>query len=293
MLSWILTLLFLFIGFTAMRPWPLKIAGYNPLSASVAERREDIVAELSNFDVICLNGTGIPKGRFNIIGDAQQIGDFRALHTGWQKSSMSNKSCGASIFWGKRFKKAKMHPTLELSGLPQGRAIASRAQGKYYDLTVISAYFPPVPNSAAELATYRQCCELIVSWITKVIKDTPNASTPILFSDVNDGIGKQLISSLAGREVLEIETKVVHPRAKRVEKVEGGAGSLIRPMLEHFEMVSMSSWLDDRDTYFGNHSSSLIDHIFAPAALATGIRSSGPLMRASRRLQLIKQKGAC
>ena len=56
------------------------------------------------------------------------------------------------------------------------------------------------------------------------------------------------------------------------------------------ELASGSSLFDSSDTFYGNSSSSLIDHLFAPQVLIDALRSSGPLVDMSKRLQLIKRR---
>ena len=273
-----------------MQPWPIKVVGFNPLNASSKDRLDDIGNELNNFDVILLNGTGIPN-KGNIVAESFNTdAGFKVLHSGWDRTSMSNKSAGVSIMWGKRFRKAKFLPTLEIGGMMQGRAIASRAIGGYFDFTAIAAYFPPIPESAKEYPVYRKCCNEIVNWVYNVLKSTPSTSTPILYCDVNDGIGK-VASIISGRGCqISLETNAIAEGAKRLERLDGGAGELLRPLLDEYALASLSSWSDYRDTFYGNRSSSLLDHVFMPIALAPGIRSSGVLMRAGRRLQLIKKR---
>ena len=42
--------------------------------------------------------------------------------------------------------------------------------------------------------------------------------------------------------------------------------------------------------FFGNFVNSLLDHMFGPAALSSTLRSSGPLYKSAKRLQLINEK---
>ena len=84
-----------------MRPLPLKVLGYNPLSMNCQERILDIMEEAAGFYFTLVAGTcmravdgGIPKREQN---------GAMCISEGYIPSSMSNKSCGTSIIVGKRF----------------------------------------------------------------------------------------------------------------------------------------------------------------------------------------------
>jgi len=128
-----------------MHEWPLKVIGYNPLSASNRERQCEILDEFKGFDLVLVAGTGIrfdPKCReFEEV----KVEDFRWLSSGFARSNMSNKSCGVAIALGSRCKNAKLSDPIELKTKTQGRGLAIRVRSGYYDLCTIVAYFPPIP----------------------------------------------------------------------------------------------------------------------------------------------------
>ena len=132
-----------------MKTWPLNIVGYNPLKASNAERNDDIHAELENFDIILMAGTGYKQPSH--VKEMEQLMhyNFKVIKSGYCKSQHSNKSCGVSLSMGKRFKNAKVFPPVELKGPCQGRGLGVRIKAGYYDLAPLALYYPPAPQASA------------------------------------------------------------------------------------------------------------------------------------------------
>ena len=115
----------------------------------------------------------------------------------------------------------------------------------------------------------------MTNWLESILCKLKNCTCPILFTDLNDGMGVHKLVDQSGFH--NLETNAVHVAARRKERISGGAGEQLRQVMETHELCSLSSWKDDRDTYHGNFGSSLIDHLIGPSALATSLRSSGPL----------------
>jgi len=200
---------------------------------------------------------------------------------------MSNKCCGISIIVGKAHRKARFHDPVEISGKAKGRGLSQRVQSGRIDVNCISAYFPPLPRKKAEYSLYRATCKEVASWINQRLCDTPGSCTPIVYADVSGGMGL----SLANGTWLRIETEAISLFAVRQEKLAGGAGELLRQVLDLHGLCSVSSWWDSRSTFFGNNSQSLIDHLCWPKQLLDMTISAGPLASLSRRLQIIKRRG--
>eukprot|EP00959_Pyramimonas_sp_CCMP1952_P047708 996073-Pyramimonas_sp.AAC.1 len=57
------------------------------------------------------------------------------------------------------------------------------------DVTAIAMYFLPKPKSAKAGAHYRETCTKMAQWLDQVLLSTPNSSLPLIFTDLNDGIG--------------------------------------------------------------------------------------------------------
>ena len=263
--------------------FPLKVFGYNPLSANNPDRLHDIVTEAEQFDFLLLAGTAAKRARGED-HSAFRVDGRQVISSGYVEGNFSNKACGVSIIIGKKFAKARVHPPIATSGKLGGRGLAVRVSNGYSDFTPIVLYYPPVPWDKKKQGVYRECCKQLTAWCSAVLDKVPSGSTPIIFADVNDGLG---VKTIGGIEQL-LETTVVSESAARHEKLDGGAGEFLRALLESHGLASASSWYDPRSTYFGNSdNSSLIDHIFIPWQLIEGLRSGGPLHKLGSRLQLI------
>ena len=90
-----------------MKPFAVKVAGYNPLSSSHEDRKVDIVDELRSFDFVLLAGTGCRELEGGI--PPRSFGGATMYSAGYPKQQFSNKSCGVSIVVGPRFKNLKVH----------------------------------------------------------------------------------------------------------------------------------------------------------------------------------------
>lgn len=172
--------------FVCMQAIPLRVFGYNPLSASCDDRLTDILQETTNFNITLLASTCIPATL-----DAIPRGEGRCFSAGYRNSKFSNKSCGTLIALGKRFNRAKIFdPQLAPQSIA-GRGIAVRTVAKFGDFCPIAAYYPPVPWDAKLHAQYRATCTEVTKWIAGVLDRLPAGCTPILYTDLNDGMGLQ------------------------------------------------------------------------------------------------------
>ena len=267
-----------------MLPFPLKILGYNPLAANCEDRILDIVDEASNFDLVLLAGTGVRK---HDQYSTSVVRGRKVISTGFLSTTMSNKSCGVSIVLGKKFRNARVYDPLVAPPKIAGRGLAVRAANGFCDVTAICVYFPPSPRDKSKIPVYRETCREIASWLSAVLCKVPASSTPVLYTDLNDGMGLKAIAGAVHR----IETSAVSEGAARLERFPGAAGELLRELLDTHGMASASSWTDSRPTFFGNnHSESLLDHICLPLALIEAVRTAGPLYSMARKLQLIRRR---
>ena len=266
-------------------PIPMGVVGFNPMNASSYERKLDILQEAGNFDCVLLGGTG---EKYADALEQRWVSGFRVIAAGYKHSIMSNKSCGVAIALGRKLRKAKLGLPRFLTGRLQGRGLAIRCQTPVVDVLLIVLYFPPVPHARAQYGVYTDACQQIAKWVAKVLDSTPACCTPVLYADLNDGMG----IALRGEHWQDVDTAVISQAAKRRERIPGGAGSSLRPVLEQHDFASASSWQDARDTYYGSSGvSSLLDHAFIPSALLAAVRSAGPLARMGRRLQIIRRRG--
>jgi hypothetical protein len=273
--------------FSIMRPFPLRTAGYNPLAMTCEDRALDIMSEAGNFDVTMIAGTCVPETAGGIPN--RVLSGSTMYSAGYVRSRSVNKSCGTAIVIGKRLARCKVHPTVKAPAPIAGRGMSMRVSSRWVDCTPIVAYYPPIPWSKDLYPQYRITCRELTCWLSKVLDGTPGCSTPLLYVDLNDGMGIQQI----GSEWVPLDDlSCVSPEARNREKKPGGAGELFRELLTTHGMASLSTWFDQRPTFYGNTgSSSMIDHLCGPEALVHSLRSAGPLGGMSRRLQLIQKRG--
>ena len=100
--------------------------------------------------------------------------------------------------------------------------------------------------------------------------------------DLNDGMGRQ-----PGIEA-DIDTTVVLPHARRIEKITGGAGARMRQLAEAYSLAAHSANKDPRNTWFSPTNpnvSTLIDYIFTHED--AHILSAGPLYQLGKCMQYI------
>ena len=277
-LPWIIAAILLWYMF------PLRALGYNPLQSNCENRLLDILAETDRTDVLLLAGTcESHKGGVT----SCCINGRTIVSSGFISTSMANKSCGTSIILGKAHRNARFHEPHEITGKATGRGLSQRVQSGRMDVNCIVVYFPPPPRKKTQHAHYRATCKVIATWLNQRLCETPGSCTPIVYADVNDGMGL----SWANGSWVHVDTDAVSHLAARQERLAGGAGELFRQVLELHGLSSVSSWWDARPTFYGNNSQSLLDHLCWPQALLEVTISAGPLARLSRRLQLIKRRG--
>ena len=70
---------------------------------------------------------------------------------------------------------------------------------------------------------------------------------PIIFMDLNDGIGMK--KCFSGFELVP-DTQCISPSGARLERLPGGAGALMRAVLDKHNMFCASASNDSRDTFW-------------------------------------------
>ena len=283
--SWLqICLLLLFV----MQPLPIAVCGYNPLALNSDDRTLDVMEETCNFDAILIAGT-CRKHVFGGVPTRSHKG-ATMFSSGFVKSKTSNASCGTAVIVGKKLAKCRVHPIVEAPPPIAGRGMSVRVSSRWADFSFIVGYFPPAPGRSDQMCQYRSTCRSVCDFLHSILLKTPGCSTPIIYVDLNDGMGIRKV----GKEWQELEEEECHCIAKesiRREKIPGGAGELFRSLLLAHQLASLSSWTDSRPTFYGNYSESLIDHLCGPVALIDVMKSSGVLSKLSTRLQLINKRG--
>ena len=127
----------------------------------------------------------------------------------------------------------------------------------------------------------KRTVEALLEWLDERLSEQKHRTTPIVLMDANDGIGLEL---RAGR-YRSVETQCIAGAGTRREHA---AGKRLREIMENHHMRATSSEIRG-PTWFGSErQSSLIDYVWAPAALP--LRCSGPLRRLAAELQLISTR---
>ena len=174
---------------------PIKIQGYN-------------------FDIVLLAGTGSRRGESI---EAFKMQGWQVVSSGFANCKMPNMSCGAAIAVGPRFKSSRQFPPVESSGKLQGRGLSIRVVNSYSDFTPIVAYYAPFLQLRSQHLNYPDTCKALSSWVSAVLDKVPAGSTPVLFCDVNDGIGVKEV----GGSLQLLESSVVSELAAGKEKMPG------------------------------------------------------------------------
>ena len=104
------------------------------------------------------------------------------------------------------------------------------------------------------------------------LSEQRHRNTPVVLMDANDGVGLEL---RAGRYRV-VDCQFIAAAGARREHM---AGKRLREIMEKHHMRATSAELGGA-TWFGDEGSSLIDYVWAPAALP--LRCSGPLRRMAR-----------
>ena len=138
-------------------------------------------------------------------------------------------------------------------------------------------YLPPRPQAASKSGGYQRTVERLLEWLDGCLSEQKHRTTPVVLMDANDGIGLEL---RAGR-YHPVYCQCIAAAGERREHV---AGKRLREIMEKHHMRATSAELGGA-TWCGVTGSSLIDYVWAPAALP--LRCSGPLRKLAAELQLI------
>ena len=165
-----------------------RIVSYNPLHA-LGDRQSDILtSDLANKDCVALIGTG-------------QIGDtpveccssdgFVVYKFG--RTKRQNRSVGVSICLNeKKYSKANtLRVASPSKGQAKGRAGLVRNCNGDVDHSIFALYFPPRPRvrGSREFSVYTKIVSDILKWVDWQLCRLPKRTTPLVCTDLNDGLG--------------------------------------------------------------------------------------------------------
>ena len=98
------------------------------------------------------------------IGSSKHFG-CTIVEAGWARAPLSNKSTGILIALRKPFTSEHIHQTWTPPPSLQGRALAARLKGCFFDLFVCCMYLPPRPQAASKRGGYQRTVERLLDWL--------------------------------------------------------------------------------------------------------------------------------
>ena len=177
-------------------------------------------------------------------------------------------------------------------GRAVGRPVAVLLWGFVAMTTVslgIASYNPLAANTWDWYASAKRCpgyfatVGKFLKWIDGIVSHLGSSCTPIICTDLNDGIGL----ARDGHAWVRVESSALGETRTRVE-LPGGAGALFRNLLERHHLSRVGSFYGYLPTYFAvSGSTSMIDHIALPEGSLHAVTKCGVLRRAGKRLRLL------
>ena len=230
----------------------------NPLSANQL-RLEEILRATRNFSIVGLVATQRTAPVGLEIGSSKQFG-CTIVEAGWARAPLSNKSAGILIELRKPFPSEYIQSDMGLHHhhckVEHSRHVSKEV---FFDLFVGCMYLPPRPQAASKRGGYQRPVERLLDWLDGCLSEQKHRTTPVVLMDANDGVGLEL---RAGR-YRPVYCQCIAAAGARREHV---AGRRLREIMEKHHMRATSAELGGA-TWFGDTGSSLIDHVWAPAAL--------------------------
>ena len=229
-----------------------RVLHYNPLSANQL-RLEEKLRATRNFSIVGLVATQRRAPVGLEISSSRHFG-CTIVEAGWARAPLSNKSSGVLLALRKPFTTEHIHQTWTPPPSLQGRALAARLKGGFFDLFVCCMYLPPRPQTASKRGGYQRTVEALLEWLDERLSEQKHRTTPIVLMDANDGIGLEL---RAGR-YRSVETQCIAAAGARREHA---AVKRLREIMEKHHMRATSAELGG-PTWFGSEGqSSLIDYV--------------------------------
>ena len=254
---------------------PFRTIGYNPQSLS-ADRLEDVLIELRNFDVALLAGTQI-KGDVEggLPYEVAKLHGRVRVDAGWFKDPSVNKACGCSISLGGKFRKNHIEK-IWVPPMTRGRGLAVRVRKGRLLFIALVLYFPVRPRSAAQRPGYFATVARLARWAGEIEKE--NNCVCIAYADVNDGMG-----ATRGEYEKQIRCEgsaAIKEGNETLEHLKNGAGQLFREFLDGAGMLATNTFQDgEAATWFRGKSKSTIDFLGVPEALFQAASSWGTLFK--------------
>ena len=171
-------------------PWRKHtIANFNPQTTRRPLRLEDISHQCYNFTFIGLLATGEPQDPYDPGAIISSTSQHIAVKSGYGCSPFVNKSCGVTILLSRRyFNRKDIKSVVTPPATLLGRALAVTVKNGHAHFLVIMRYFPPRPTRRNN-DIYTKTVNALTTFAHKQLKNAPARCTPLLLTDLNDGLG--------------------------------------------------------------------------------------------------------
>ena len=146
-----------------------RVLHYNPLSANQV-RLEEMLRATRNFSIVGLVATQRRAPVGLEIGSSRQFG-CTIVEAGWARAPLSNKASGVLLALRKPFTTEHIHHTWTPPPSLQGRALAARLKGGFFDLFVCFMYLPPRPQTASKRGRYQRTVEALLEWLDERLSE--------------------------------------------------------------------------------------------------------------------------
>ena len=167
-------------------------------------------------DVVLLPGTTVKQQRdapthYDVVLHDQ----FIMIKFGWSgaRGAMVNKSCGVEIWLNRRrLRKSQLVHFWAVPSALQGRLGAVRVRSSQHGFTFVVSHFPPRCTDAKGIPRYEATTRKLVEQLQLISGGTPNRSTTIASTDLNDGLGIRYTDGLV--QVVDSQSLGPHGRSQ-------------------------------------------------------------------------------
>ena len=149
-----------------------RLCLYNPLSLVRPGRLVQIAEEL-HADAVFLPGTRIREWEGRTYHTQELENGAWAIHSGWARAPLTNRSAGCAWVLGRRFRKSHVKKIQTPDKGLQGRGLCIRLQGRGFDIKLIGAYPPPMNDSTGKRAVAVKAAQETMKWCRRLLADTP------------------------------------------------------------------------------------------------------------------------
>ena len=276
-------------------PRDISVMEFNPMHIS-GRRTEEICEAASSMSVIGLPGTSCKHRKDRALEGCDWTCVKTRLHDvynfGFIPNKSSNKSSGASVAL-----KRSLFPMTHINSISTpykivhrsiiGRAGAVRFVNGRIDVCNIVLYFPPIRHGKFR-AEYESIVKKIVEYFSDTLCTLPTRCTPLVFADVNDGMGMQ-----------QVDKRQWIPSAQTSDAVgnvapakEFFASTRLKGVAEDHKLAFVNTFFPQcKPTFHSTFGSSRPDYILLPQSLLPHVSNCSTLCSLHKKLQPIRSRG--